>query len=51
MNKELEEVLVILIKDSEASDDNIVLYLDMNKLYGCAMSQYLPISDFKWVKK
>ena len=22
----------------------------MNNLYGCAMRQYLPISDFKWVK-
>ena len=22
----------------------------MNKLYGRAMSQYLPISNFKWVK-
>ena len=35
---------------SEVSDDNTILYLDMNNLYGCAMSQYLPISDFKWVK-
>ena len=22
----------------------------MNNLYGCAMRQYLPISNFKWVK-
>ena len=22
----------------------------MNNLYGCAMSQYLPINNFKWVK-
>ena len=22
----------------------------MNNLHGCAMSQYLPISNFKWVK-
>ena len=27
-----------------------ILYLDMNNLYGCAISQYLPISNFKWVK-
>ena len=22
----------------------------MNNLYGCAMRQYLPINNFKWVK-
>ena len=22
----------------------------MNNLYGCAMSQYLPYANFKWVK-
>ena len=22
----------------------------MNNLYGCAMRQYLPVSNFKWVK-
>ena len=27
-----------------------ILYLDMNNLYGHAMSQYLPYADFKWVK-
>ena len=32
---------------SEASNNVSVLYLDMNNLYRCAMSQYLPISDFK----
>ena len=25
-------------------------YLEMNNLYGCAMSQYLPYAEFKWVK-
>ena len=42
--------LVILIKDSETSKNKHILYLDINKLYGCAMRQYLPISNFKWVK-
>ena len=27
-----------------------IRYLDMNNLYGHAMSQYLPYADFKWVK-
>ena len=35
---------------SKASKNVNILYLDMNNLYGSAMSQYLPISDFKWVK-
>ena len=37
-------------KYSKASKDVHILYLDMNNLYGCAMSQDLPISNFKWVK-
>ena len=35
---------------SEASKNDHILYLDMNNLYGCAICQYLPISNFKWVK-
>ena len=35
--------------DKEKSDKYII-YLDMNNLYGCAMSQYLPYSNFKRVK-
>ena len=35
---------------SETPKNKHILYLDMNNLYGCAMSQYLPISNFKWVK-
>ena len=35
---------------SEVSENVNILYLDMNNLCGCAMSQYLPINNFKWVK-
>ena len=35
---------------SDASKNVNVLYLDMYDLYGCAMTQYLPINVFKWVK-
>ena len=35
---------------SEASKNVNILYLDMNNLYGCATRQYLPTSNFKWVK-
>ena len=34
----------------EASKNVNILYLDMNNLYGHAMSQYLPYANFKWVK-
>ena len=34
----------------EASKNVNILYLDINNLYECAMRQYLPISNFKWVK-
>ena len=27
-----------------------ITYLDMNNLYGYAMTQYLPYANFKWVK-
>ena len=30
--------------------ENYIIYLDMNNLYGHAMSQYLPYGGFKWVK-
>ena len=26
-----------------------IQYLDANNLYGWAMSQKLPVSDFKWI--
>ena len=30
--------------------EKYILYLDINNLYGFAMSQYLPYANFKWVK-
>ena len=30
--------------------ENYISYLDMNNLYGGAMSEYLPCGGFKWVK-
>ena len=35
---------------SKTSKNKHILYLDMNNLDGCAMRQYLLISNFKWVK-
>ena len=35
---------------SDACKNVNILYLDMCNLYGCAMRQYWPINDFKWVK-
>ena len=35
---------------SEASQNVNIFYLDMNNLCGCAMSQYLPYANFKWVR-
>ena len=34
---------------SETSKNKHILYLDMN-MYECTMKQYLPNSNFKWVK-
>ena len=28
-----------------------LLYLDANNLYGCAMSQSMPIHNFRWMNK
>ena len=46
----MELVTSIKHTASEAYENVNILYLDMNNLHGCAMSQYLPISAFTWVK-
>ena len=43
------EVSYINKRYIEASKNKHILYLDMSNLYGHAMSQYLPYSNFKWV--
>ena len=27
-----------------------ITYLDMNNLYGCTMSEYLPYGEFEWLE-
>ena len=34
----------------ENKEKSYIIYLDANNLYGWAMSQKLPVNDFKWVK-
>ena len=45
-----EGVSYINKRYSEAFKNEHILYLDMNNLYGDAISKYLPYADFKWVK-
>ena len=33
------------------NESSYIEYLDANNLYGWAMSQKLPVNDFKWIKK
>ncbi|KAG8173917.1 hypothetical protein JTE90_012421 [Oedothorax gibbosus] len=48
----LEEKLVLSgsVGYSEEEENRHILYLDANNLYGWAMSQPLPVSDFEWVE-
>ena len=41
------EVSYVNKRYSETSKTKHILYLDMNNLYGCAMRQYFPVSNFK----
>ncbi|GFW21809.1 uncharacterized protein TNCV_1235341 [Trichonephila clavipes] len=38
-----------LLNFEPSKPQNFLLYLDANNLYGWAMSQYLPLNDFKWI--
>ena len=34
-----------------SEESKFIMYLDANNLYGWAMSQYLPYTEFKWLNK
>ena len=36
--------------DDPTKLSKFIIFLDMNNLYGSAMSKYLPYSRFKWLK-
>ena len=35
----------------DSKSGTCIIYLDANNLYGSAMSQYLPFSEFKWLNQ
>ena len=37
-------------KYNKNEESSYIQYLDVNNLYGWAMSQKLPVNDFKWIK-
>ena len=44
-------LISIFLPDYGKSKEKVYIkYLDMNNLYGKAMSEYLPYGGFKWVK-
>ena len=44
-------LISIFLPDYDESKEKVYIkYLDMNNLYGKAVSEYLPYGGFKWVK-
>ena len=40
------------MKNYDKNNESLYIeYLDVNRCYGWAMSQKLPVRNFKWVKK
>ena len=51
INKRYSEANSKYFSDCDkTTPEKYIIYLDMNNLYVHAMSQYLPYSNFKWVK-
>ena len=42
---------MIMKKKTKKKPSTFLSYLDMNNLYGWAVSKYLPYEGFKWLKK
>ena len=38
------------MKNYDKNKESYIQYLDANNLYGWAMSQKLPVSEFKWIR-
>ena len=41
----------MMVANAIPKESVYITYLDANKLYGWAMTQYLPYSGFKWLSK
>ena len=50
LNKRYSKANKYCLHYDKEKPEKYIIYLDMNNLYGCAMSQYLPYANFKWVK-
>ena len=45
----MEKQITSMAKYDETKPCKYIMYLDAKSLYGCAMSQYLPIGRYKWM--
>ena len=45
------DISYISIRYAKADKNNTIMYWDANNLYGWAMIQFLPVSDFKFLSE